>query len=203
MAVTRSRIRKSPPVVSSHDTPDSVTSNNSSNTDGSSDSNTTTTSRPTKRLKKNSTKASDFNKSTEVPNLTLQQLFDKSYLNEPIDWPSILSRIKSHPEEIEPKHLQNALMIYNPTTVPPNIIREMIQRSKKNIYSYSALQFAFTCPWVDMETVTALMDGPRSCLGRCGMNRSMRRIRAGRDDDNDEDGGDDRSSSSDEDVEVR
>lgn len=203
MAVTRSRIRKSPPVESSRDNTDSVTTNNSSNTNSSSGNNTTTMSKPRKRLKLNSTKASNSTKSTEVSNLTLQQLFDKSYLNEPIDWPSISSRIKSHPEEIEAKHLQNALMIYNPTTVPPIIIREMIQRSKKNIYSYSALQFAFTCPWVDMETVKALMDGPRSCLGRCRMHRSIR-VRAGRDDDNDEDGDDDRSnrsSGSDEDIE--
>ena len=105
--------------------------------------------RPNKRLKLNSDQS-------------LEQLFDKSYHSQPVDWESIQARIRSHPEEIEPQTLHNALMIYNPTVVPPSIIRDMISKSTKSIYSLPALQFAFTCPWIDLETIEALMDGTKS-----------------------------------------
>ncbi len=90
---------------------------------------------------------------------TLDNLLNKSYQRKPVDWSAIHERITSHPQEVETRHLSIALMITKPTVVPPNVVRDLVQTSK-NIFTFSALQFAFTCPWIEDETIRALIDAP-------------------------------------------
>lgn len=118
----------------------------------------------TKRQKANRTRQKHQQpqqRQAKQPKQTLQQLFDASYQNKPVNWTQIHNRIRSHPQEIEAKHLTNALMIHNPAIVPSSLVRDMICYSKKNVYSHSLIQFAFKCPWIQMDTIRALFDGPR------------------------------------------
>jgi len=69
-------------------------------------------------------------------------------------WQTIVQRISSHPHEVEMRHLHDVLMILNPV-VPPEVVTKIIKAT--NDYHHSALMFAFTCPWMTNEIMTAIM----------------------------------------------
>jgi hypothetical protein len=156
MAITRSRNQTSPPSSSLQSSTGSGSKRKRTSIQSKVSTSTSTSIRPSSSSSR--TTKPNNKKAKIVSNETLDQLLSKSYQNKPVDWPSIQNRIKSHPSEIKGKHLSNILMIHSPSTVPYKIIRELIRNSRQNVYSFSALQFAFTCPWITDETIRALMD---------------------------------------------
>ena len=129
-------------------------------------------------------------KRQKIVEQTLNDLLQKSYQLKPVNWSTIHSRITSHPHEVETKHLNIVLMVTNPTTVPPIIVRDLV-RFSKNIFTFSALQFAFTCPWVEKEVIRALIDSPLRLKGK--LRILIQRSWVGNDvdrDENDNNGGD-------------
>jgi len=50
-------------------------------------------------------------------------------------------------------------MVQNPCAVPMHVIDALIHSNSSNVYSFNALQFAFTCPWIESDTIQALMGG--------------------------------------------
>lgn len=184
MAVTRSRTRKAAPSFETTDVnttaseatdtidtdtivPSSSTTTSTSMTAVTAATSTSTSSssqRPKKRRKlKNpqTQKKKQPVKQKKKQSQTLQELINQSYQNNPLDWQAILQRCQSNPNEILPKHLYSVLMVHCPTIVPGNVIRAMIQYANNNLFTLPALQFAFTCPWISLQTIRALLDGPR------------------------------------------
>ena len=110
--------------------------------------------RPKRSAAAEDSASSSKRKRTEAKSATLHELIGK-VLRKQGTWDAVYDRIKSHPDEVLPRNLYDALMIYDPI-IPKKVISAFVQA--KNVMRFETFHFMVTCPWIPVRVIEDFLD---------------------------------------------